>query len=164
MNNNDLDLSKLGYHNDSSYDIDDFGEQKTFKSTLQYNGVNITINPNIGCGLEESKKHLEVDYNVLVRVGIENAILKEFIPWLKGNDYLDRDNQKILEGLKLYELTYDYRRICAKYSPTGKDDYFGHFEFCFESGNDYTKDMLEAVSMEVLIKDGKIVKVSGYDI
>lgn len=40
----------------------------------------------------------------------------------------------------------------------------GQFEFSFESSNDYTSDMLEAVAMEVYVYDGRIVKVRGYDI
>ena len=47
---------------------------------------------------------------------------------------------------------------------TGEDAYFGQFEFDFESSGEYTADMLEASAMQVYIKDGEIIKVSGYDI
>ena len=45
-----------------------------------------------------------------------------------------------------------------------EDAYFGQFEFDFESSGEYTADMLEASAMQVYIKDGEIIKVSGYDI
>ena len=66
--------------------------------------------------------------------------------------------------IKLYSISYNYGRIVDEYSPTGKENYFGQFEFSFESSNDYTSDMLEAVAMEVYVLDGKVVKVSGYEI
>ena len=61
-------------------------------------------------------------------------------------------------------VCYDYGRIIAEYSPTGKEDFFGHFEFEMESSNDYTSDMLEAVAMEVYVLGDEIVKVDGYDV
>ncbi len=146
--------------NKYNFDIDDYGDQKIYKSELKFNEIRILIQFNI----EESKKHIQNDYDVIQKEGINKLILEKFIPWLKGNDYLDRDDKKILEGLKLYEVNYNYEKICDKYSPTGKEDYFGKFEFCFESGNDYTNDILEAVAMQVYINDNKIIKVSGYDI
>ena len=55
-------------------------------------------------------------------------------------------------------------RIIADYSPTGEEGFFGQFEFDFVSGSDYTADMLEATAMQVYIHDGRIVRVSGYEI
>ena len=52
----------------------------------------------------------------------------------------------------------------ADYSPTKVEDHFGQFEFCFESCNDYTKDLFEAVAMQVYVLNESVVKVSGYDI
>lgn len=138
-----------------------FVEKNDSETEYKINGINIIIQSD---NMEESKKHIKNDYDVIQNNNLNKIILEKFIPWLKGTDYLDRDNQKVLEGLKLYEVTYDYIKICAEYSPTGEDGFFGHFEFCFESGNDYTSDMLEAAAMEVFIYDKKIVKVGEYDI
>lgn len=146
--------------NYNDFDMDDYGDSEEYKSELKYKELNIIIRFDI----EESKKHLDNDYSTLINEGIEKLILEEFIPWLKGTEYLDRDNEKILEGLKPYEITYNYHKIIDKYSPTGKDDYFGEFEIYFESGNEYTRDILEAVAMQIYINDNKVVKVSGYDI
>ena len=43
-------------------------------------------------------------------------------------------------------------------------NYFGQFEFYFESYNDYTKDIFEAVAMHIYILNESAVKVSRYDI
>ena len=114
--------------------------------------------------VEVSEAHVEEDLGVLERYGIEQIIKERFIPWLKGEEFTDRDDEKIFEGLQLYEITYTYGRIIARYSPTGEENYFGQFEFSFESGSAYTADMLEAVAMQVYVLDGKIVKVDGYDV
>lgn len=114
--------------------------------------------------VEVSEAHVEEDFRVLEQTGIERIIRERFIPWLKGEEFTDRDDEKIFEGLRLYEITYTYGRIIARYSPTGEENYFGQFEFSFESGSAYTADMLEAVAMQVYVLDGKIVKVDGYDV
>jgi hypothetical protein len=114
--------------------------------------------------VEVSEAHVEEDFRVLEQTGIERIIRERFIPWLKGEEFTDRDDEKIFEGLQLYEITYTYGRIIARYSPTGEENYFGQFEFSFESGSAYTADMLEAVAMQVYVLDGKIVKVDGYDV
>lgn len=144
----------------NDFDLDDYDDPKDFKTELKFNDKNIRITFDI----EESKKHIQNDYDVINKEGLDKIIIEKFIPWLKGKDYLDRNDQKILEGLKLYEITYHYHKICDEYSPTGKEDYFGEFEFCFESGNDYVDDMLEAVAMQVYIYNNNVIKVSGYDI
>lgn len=128
---------------------------------LKYNEVNIAIYPS---AMEESKKHIVQDYEVLKQEGIENIIKKEFIPWLKGEEFLDRDDDKIFMGMEIYQISYIYSKIAAEYSPTGEENFFGQFEFSFVSSNDYTSDILEAVAMEVYVYDGRIVKVRGYDI
>jgi hypothetical protein len=66
--------------------------------------------------------------------------------------------------MKAYEVSYHYGKIVANYSPTNEENYFGQFEFCFESCNDYTKDIFEAVAMQIYVLNGSVVKVSGYDI
>ena len=126
----------------------------------QYNGITVKIENNI----EESEKHFNYDFSVLKNKGIEKIIKKEFLPWLKGKEFKYKNDNKILEGLKLYEITYYYGKIVEKYSPINKEAFFGQFEFCFNSSSEYTADMLEAVAMQVYVYEGKVVKVSGYDI
>ena len=110
-------------------------------SGLKYRDISITITFDP----EQSKAHIEEDYTVLNKEGIDQIVLKKFVPWLKGDQYADRDDQKVFES-------------------TGEDAYFGQFEFDFESSGEYTADMLEASAMQVYVKDGEIIKVSGYDI
>jgi len=130
-------------------------------SELEYKGISIEI---LQMDQEESQKHIEQDFEVLVRENIDHIIKEQFIPWLKGEDFLDRDDDLIFEGLSVYYICYTYGRIIAEYSPTGKEDYFGQFEFEMESSSDYTSDMLEAVTMQVYVLGDKIVKVDGYDV
>lgn len=127
---------------------------------MKYRNIDIVITDN----KEESEKNIERDYKVLDEVGIDNIIKEKFIPWLLGEDFADRNHEQVFEGLKLYDISYCYGKIIDKYSPTGEENYFGQFEFSFESGNDYTKDIFEAVAMEIYVLDGKIVKVRGFDI
>lgn len=130
-----------------------------FVSDLKYNNVNIVIEFDI----EESKDHILEDYKVLEKDGIEKIIKNQFIPWIKGDDYKDRDDDKIYEGLNIYYISYEYSKIIDKYSPTGEENYFGKFLFGFESTSDYTSDILESVEMEVYVLNGRIVKVCGFD-
>ena len=104
------------------------------------------------------------DFDALQREGIEKTIREQFIPWLKGEQFPEKKDDLVYEGLHLTEILYHYGRIIARYSPTGKDEQFGQFEFQFDSCSAYTEDMLEAVAMQVYVKDGRIVKVSGYDV
>ena len=129
-------------------------------SGLKYRDISITITFDP----EQSKAHIEEDYTVLNKEGIDQIVLKKFVPWLKGDQYADRDDQKVFESISAYAAEYHFGRIIAKYSPTGEDAYFGQFEFDFESSGEYTADMLEASAMQVYVKDGEIIKVSGYDI
>lgn len=127
---------------------------------MKYRDIDVTITLKE----DDSKKHIKEDFEVLEKIGIDNIIKEKFIPWLLGEEFLDRDKDKVFEGLSLYEIDYHYGKIIDKYSPTGEENYFGQFEFCFESGSDYTSDILEAVAMEIYVLDGNVVKVSGYDI
>ena len=129
-------------------------------SGLKYKDIPviITFEPEL------SKEHIEEDFAVLRKEGIDQIVLKRFVPWLKTDRYKDRDDLKIFESISVYAAEYHYGRIVAKYSPTGEDAYFGQFEFDFESSGEYTADMMESCAMQVYVKDGKIVKVSGYDI
>lgn len=130
------------------------------KTNLKYNNIEIIISSNP----EASLKHIKEDYEVLIKEGIEKFIKDNFITWLKGENFKDLDNDKIYDGLKLTNVSYSYDFICDKYSPTNKDDYFGKFEFSFESGNEYTKKLLQASEFELLINNGKIYYGSNYDI
>ena len=129
-------------------------------SGLKYKDIPviITFEPEL------SKEHIEEDFAVLRKEGIDQIVLKRFVPWLKTDRYKDRDDLKIFESISVYAAEYHYGRIVAKYSPTGEDAYFGQFEFDFESSGEYTADMMESCAMQVYVKDGEIVKVSGYDI
>ncbi|MBQ1482404.1 MAG: hypothetical protein IIZ28_02415 [Erysipelotrichaceae bacterium] len=129
-------------------------------SGLKYKDIPviITFEPEL------SKEHIEEDFAVLRNEGIDQIVLKRFVPWLKTDRYKDRDDLKIFESISVYAAEYHYGRIVAKYSPTGEDAYFGQFEFDFESSGEYTADMMESCAMQVYVKDGEIVKVSGYDI
>ena len=131
-----------------------------FLSDISYEGVQIEISFNI----EESKEHLDEDYRVIEQEGIESIIRERFIPWLKGEQFADRDDDLLFKGMKLYYITYNYGRIIAKYSPTGEDAFFGQFEFSFESASEYTEDVFESVAMQIYVYNGKLVKVSGYDV
>ncbi len=130
------------------------------KTNLKYNDIEILISAN----KEESLKHIENDYNILTKEGIEKLIKTNFISWLKGNEFKDLDDQKIYNGLQLTNISYHYHRIIGKYSPTEKDDYFGEFEFDFESGNEYTKDLLQASAFVILVNNDKIYFGRNYDI
>ena len=66
--------------------------------------------------------------------------------------------------MKVYEVSYNYGKIVANYSPTNEENYFGQFEFCFYSCNNYTKDIFEAGTMQVYVLNESVVKASGYDI
>ena len=129
-------------------------------SGLKYKDIPviITFEPEL------SKEHIEEDFAVLRNEGIDQIVLKRFVPWLKTDRYKDRDDLKIFESISVYAAEYHYGRIIAKYSPTGEDAAFGQFEFDFESSGEYTADMMESCDMQVYVKDGEIVKVSGYDI
>lgn len=130
------------------------------KSNLKYNDIEIIISANT----EESLKHINNDYEILIQEGIEKFIKNKFIPWLKGIKFQDLDNDKIYNGLKLTYVSYSYDFICEKYSPTKKDDYFGKFKFTFESSNEYTKQLIESSEFELLINNNKIYYGNNYEI
>ena len=131
-----------------------------YKSGFKYNDIDILITTDI----EISKKHISNDYLIIENTDMKQLMKDNFLPWLKGQDNVNMDDENILDGLKLYEISYHYDKIGSQYSPTGKEDYFGQFEFCFESGSEYTANLLEVAAMEVWVNDNKIVHVSGYDI
>lgn len=113
---------------------------------------------------KESKQHLPQDFAVLCEEGIDRIIKERFIPWLLGTQFADRDPERVFDGIKVYDIYYHFGRMIAEYSPTHEEGYFGQFEFSFESSSEYTQDILEAVAMEVYVLDGRIVRVSGYEV
>lgn len=146
--------------NNNSGQNDDYKSSKSYYTGVKYKDVEIQIDHDT----EDSKNHFYEDYDVVLQEGIDKIIRERFIPWLKGEEFNDKDDDKILDGLKVYNVIYSYKRIIAKYSPTEKEGDFGVFEFHFEPMNDYASDIFETVAMEIYIIDHKIVKVSGYEI
>lgn len=130
------------------------------KTNLTYNGIEIKIPMDF----IESQKHIQEDFNVIKNTDMEKLIKEQYLPWFKGDDFKDADDEQIYNGLKITAIDYFYHRIVEEYSPTHETDYFGEFQFTLLSSSDYTKDMLDAVSMNILINKGKIVEVSGYNI
>ena len=140
--------------------VDESDLVKIPKTKLKYNNIEIIISSNS----EESIKHIQEDYATLMKEGIEKFIKTNFITWLKGNDLKDLDDDKIYDGLKLTYVSYSYKFICDKYSPIKKDDYFGEFNFSFESSNEYTENLLQASEFSLLINNGKIYYGGNHDI
>ena len=155
LKNNDIDLQKqpasIASENEGPVEV---------LSGIRYRDTEIIICFNV----EESRDHIRDDFSALMSEGIEKTIKEKFIPWLKGDQFSDKEDALVYDGLHLTGIEYYYDRIVAEYSPTGKDDHFGQFAFIFDSCSAYTEDMLEAVEMEVYVKDGKIIKVRGYDV
>lgn len=140
--------------------IDETDSNEIPKTNIKYNNIEILISSN----KEESLKHVEADFKTLKKNNIEDLIKKNFIPWLKGENYTELDDDKIYDGLKLTNISYNYHNIIAKYSPTNKDDFFGEFEFDFISGNKYTKDLLQASAFVILVNNNTIYFGKNYDI
>lgn len=107
---------------------------------LSYKGIKVHIFDNV----EESRAHVKEDFDIL-EGEIERVIRERFIPWIKSDAFADRDDEKIFEGLKLYEITYRHT------------ENYGEFSFNFVSGNDYTKDIIEGgVGFDVKVSDDKV--------
>ena len=140
---------------------------RKMKTNLKYKDVNIDVlifDSDTQKDIEESINNIEADYNTILNYGFDKIVKDKLVPWLKGNNYLDRDDNKVFEGLKVVCVSYRYQFICAKYSPTQRDDYFGEFQFDFKSASDYTNDMFECCCMHVYIKNNVIVKVCSVDV
>lgn len=156
----DLFFENLRSINDYINSIKLFFNNKLSNFSISYNNIQININSN----KEISSMHIEQDFKTIQTKGIENLIKEELIPWLLNTQFVDKDKNKVCDGLKINKITYHYGLVVEAYSPTKKTDYFGQFEFIFVSANDYTKDILEACSMIVYIKDDSIVNVEKYDV
>ncbi len=140
--------------------IDESEKVEIPKTNLKYRDNEILISGN----KEDSLKHIEEDYKVLENEGIEKLIKTNFISWLKGEDFKELDDEMIFNSLRITSISYHYHRIVEKYSPTGKDDFFGEFEFDFESSNGYTKDLLQASAFVLLINGDKVYQGTNFDI
>ncbi|MDE6731622.1 MAG: hypothetical protein K2J77_01925 [Oscillospiraceae bacterium] len=136
-----------------------FGKKKKLalpsyrETNHKYNCVAVEVEET-----EESLSHIDEDFATLVKADIDNIIAEKFIPWLKCEEFADRDDKLVFEGLRVCSVTYYY------YSPSGEGGFFGRFEFDFVSSSDYTEDMLECVAMEVYIQNGEVVRVSGFEV
>lgn len=109
-------------------------------------GMNIAIGSENQDTINLSLQHLEQD--------IKAINLKELI----AND--EKKNGKLDNKYKLYEIVYHYQKYNDKYSPTGKADMFGEFEFCYE-----TKDnSLPPIAITALVYNGKVVKQGSHNI
>ncbi len=119
------------------------------KSGIYYNGTEIIFSSDF----IKSKEHVQDDLKLLDDKTMDRIMREKFLPWLKQNQP-DMDDDKILEGLKLFGVSYSAR------------DSYNKFTFSFESGDDYTKNLLQAADIEIIIRDGKIVEdeISCYDI
>ena len=140
--------------------IDESDQLVIPKTNLKYKDIEIMI----GSNKEESLKHIEEDFEVIKNAGIENMIKTNFIPWLKGDNFKDLNDEEIYNGLRLTDISYSYHRFVAKYSPTKQDDFFGEFEFDFESGNEYTENLLQASAFVALVNRGKVYFGNNFDI
>ncbi len=125
-----------------------------------YNNIEINIESN----RDESLKHIDKDFEVIKKIGIEELIKSNFIPWLKGEEFKDLNDDEIYKGLKLTNISYRYHKINEKYSPTNQDDFFGEFDFDFESGNNYTENLIQASAFVLLVNNDKVYYGKHYDI
>ena len=140
--------------------IDETNKIDIPKTNLKYNNIEILI----GANKEESLKHIKKDYKILINEGIEKLIKRYFISWLKGDEFKNLDDEKIYNSLRITNISYNYHRIIDKYSPTKKDDFFGEFEFDFESSGEYTENLLQASALVLLVNNDKIYPGRNYDI
>lgn len=132
------------------------------KTNLYFNDTNIQIVTNKN--YFDSKKHIYDDYMILENIGIENIIRDKFISSLMRKEFKEIDDNQFLIGLKIDSINYEYYRINYLFSPTKKTEFFGVFVFKYVSISDYTKDMLESVSMSIFVNNSNIVDVTKYDI
>ena len=68
----------------------------------------------ISFNAEESREHIRDDFGVLMNEGIEKIIKERFIPWLKGDQFPDKDDALVYDGLHLTGILYHHGRIIAK--------------------------------------------------
>ena len=105
---------------------------------------------------------LNINFPIVERE-YKKYINNNFINWLKPENY-NADKNTVLKGLKIVEIIYSYKHIVAKYSPNGKDGYFGEFDIMIEPSNAEAKKVFDVSSMNLYVDNGKILKCSCYDV
>ena len=80
---------------------------KNIITNYSYGEIPVEVEYNIDASME----HLPDDFETLKKEGIDNIIKERFIPWLKTDEFRDRDVELIFKGLKLYSIVYCYAMI-----------------------------------------------------
>lgn len=103
----------------------------------------------------------------IINQRLKYHIINDFIPWLKGNNNT-MDDKTIMKQIKLVTVDYSYHRYIEKYSPTGKTDKFGSFDFVFEAkekGNEVYKELMNQPAGMKIIVYNKTTKLEHcYDV
>ena len=133
---------------------------KSIITNYSYGEIPVEVEYNIDASMER----LPYDFETLKKEGIDNIIKERFIPWLKTDEFRDRDGELIFKGLKLYSIVYCYAMIDARYSHSNQQEMAGQFDFFIESGNEFSSDMMESVDMQIYVLLVHIVKVDGYEV
>ena len=120
---------------------------KSIITNYSYGEIPVEVEYNIDASMER----LPYDFETLKKEGIDNIIKERFIPWLKTDEFRD-------------SIVYCYAMIDARYSHSNQQEMAGQFDFFFESGNEYTSDMMKSVAMQIYVLHGHIVKVDGYEV
>ena len=71
---------------------------KSIITNYSYGEIPVEVEYNIDASMER----LPYDFETLKKEGIDNIIKERFIPWLKTDEFRDRDGKLIFKGLKLY--------------------------------------------------------------
>lgn len=100
---------------------------------------------------KEQKTKFNADFAVVKSV-YDEIFNSKFIPWLLGSLKSEDEKKDAVKSLELYNITYFQRR-----------NDIGEFEFQYLVKNPGDKAK-EPVAFCVSVKDGKIIKSSGYDI
>jgi hypothetical protein len=148
---------------DKLYSINEEASNIDHKTGKSIEGVEITIDTYSKKSddyINEQLSHLKEDYDTAKKNFI-SKLKDTFIPWLKSEEINEKNYKK---HIKLYEIQYSYKHIIEKYSPTGKDGYFGEFEFCFNGVSDIGKHDCQAAALVLTIQNNKVVKAHCYDI
>lgn len=73
---------------------------KSIITNYSYGEIPVEVEYNIDASMER----LPYDFETLKKEGIDNIIKERFIPWLKTDEFRDRDGELIFKGLKLYSI------------------------------------------------------------
>ncbi len=144
-----------------SADTDDLlPEILSSDSGIFLQGVEIEYDSNI----KSSAKHIKKDLEVIEKVEINHLMKEHLLPWLLNEQFAEKDPENVLEGLRISNIQYHYSKIAEKASPTGKAAFFGTFIFQIESSSEYTAEILEAVEMNILVRNGEIADIRNFDV